>query len=51
MGTPDEPPVHYWASDEFDFDYAYFVSYSAFVSNQPNDWSNPRHRCRCLKEL
>ncbi len=49
LWAPDQPPVYYWAGEEFDKDTAYYVSYTGFVSRQPKDWGNPRHGYRCVR--
>lgn len=49
LWAPDEPPVYYWAADSYDYESAYFVSYSGWVSRQPKNWGNPRHGYRCVK--
>ena len=50
LWAPDEPPVYYWAADEFDQENAYYVSYTGWVAYQPKNWGNPRHGYRCVKE-
>lgn len=50
LWAPDEPPVYYWASDQYDEENAYYVSYTGYISYQPKDWGNPRHGYRCVKE-
>jgi hypothetical protein len=50
LWAPDEPPVYYWATDTYNEEKAYFVSYSGYVNYQPKDWGNPRHGYRCVKD-
>lgn len=50
LWAPDESPVYYWVSDEYDEESAYYLSYNGFVREQPKDWGNPRHGYRCVKE-
>ena len=50
LWAPDEPPVYYWAADAFDYENAYYVSYTGWVAYQPKNWGNPRHGYRCVKE-
>jgi hypothetical protein len=50
LWEPDQPPVYYWSTDEYDDRRAYYVSFNGRIAYQPKDWGNPRHGYRCVRE-
>jgi hypothetical protein len=57
LWAPDEAPVYYWASDEYDQDEAWYVPYTGGgpyggrIGHQHKSWGNARHGYRCVRAL
>jgi hypothetical protein len=50
LWAPDREPIYYWAADEYDEYYAYYLGYNGSLHRQNKSWGNPRHGYRCVKE-
>jgi len=57
LWAPDQSPIYYWSSDEYDDEKAWYVPYTGgiryggTIHYQNKDWANPRHGYRCVKEI
>lgn len=57
LWAPDQSPIYYWSSDEYDDEKAWYVPYTGglryggAIHYQNKDWANPRHGYRCVKEI
>ena len=56
LWAPDEAPIYYWTSDEYDRESAWYVPYTGglryggMIDHQPKDWGNSRHGFRCVRD-
>jgi hypothetical protein len=49
LWAPDLEPIYYWAAEEAETQYGYFVSYNGWVSKTNKNGGNPRHSYRCVR--
>jgi hypothetical protein len=56
LWAPDEAPIYYWTTDEYDRESAWYVPYTGglryggAIDHQPKHWGNARHGFRCVRE-
>ncbi len=50
LWAPNQSPIYYWAAEEYNTTYGYFVSFNGFVNAEMKSAGNPRHSYRCVRE-